>query len=318
MNIFKRIFRLALPFLLIIACSKAQEKYMSVTIDDMPYQHQGMFNGEKQYELVGQIIKYLQKFDIPAVGFVNEGKLFKDGVLDSNKLNILKMWLDAGLEFGNHTYSHTDINKVSFEEFKEDLLKGAQITRTLAEERGIKYEYFRHPYLRSGETEERMLELRNFLKDNNYKVAPVTIDNSEWIFAYAYNLAYKKNDTELMNKLGKDYVDYMIEKIKYWEDQSQKLFGRNIKQVLLIHANLLNAKYLGNLADAIKNYGYSFISLDEALADTAYQSENNYVGKYGPSWIHRWALERGVDKQFFEGEPRVPQYIKDYTDIQYE
>jgi len=295
-----------------------QEKFMSVTIDDMPYQHPGMFNGEKQFELVKEIIKHLQKFNIPAVGFVNEGKLFSDKKLDSSKLNILKMWLDAGLELGNHTFSHTDINKVLFEDFKEDLLKGEEITRPLAEERGIKYEYFRHPYLRSGETEERMLKLRNFLKERNYRVAPVTIDNSEWIFAYAYNLAYNNNDAELMNKLGEDYVNYMIEKIKYWEDQSQKLFGRMIKHVLLIHANLLNANYLDELAKAIQKEGYKFITLDEALEDTAYKSENNYVGKYGPSWIHRWALTKGVDEDFFEGNPRVPQYLKDYTDIQYE
>lgn len=295
-----------------------QEKYISVTIDDMPYQHQGMFNGEKQFELVKEIIQHLQMFNIPAVGFVNEGKLFSEEKLDSSKLNILKMWLDAGLELGNHTFSHTDINKVSFEDFKEDLLKGEEITRPLAEERGIKYEYFRHPYLHSGETEEKMLELKNLLNEINYKVAPVTIDNGEWIFAFAYNLAYKENNVELMNKLGKDYVDYMIKKIKYWEDQSQKLFGRNIKHVLLIHANLLNAEYADELYRAIQEDGYKFITLDETLEDEAYQSENNYVGKHGPSWIHRWAITKGVEESFFEGNPRLPQYLKDYTDIQYE
>lgn len=295
-----------------------QEKYISVTIDDMPYQHQGMFNGEKQFELVKEIIQHLQMFNIPAVGFVNEGKLFSEEKLDSSKLNVLKMWLDAGLELGNHTFSHTDINKVSFEDFKEDLLKGEKITRPLAEERGIKYEYFRHPYLHSGETEEKMLELKNLLNEINYKVAPVTIDNGEWIFAFAYNLAYKENNVELMHKLGKDYVDYMIKKIKYWEDQSQKLFGRNIKHVLLIHANLLNAEYADELYRAIQEDGYKFITLDETLEDEAYQSENNYVGKHGPSWIHRWAITKGVDEDFFEGNPRIPQYLKDYTDIQYE
>lgn len=295
-----------------------QEKYISVTIDDMPYQHQGMFNGEKQFELVKEIIQHLQMFNIPAVGFVNEGKLFSEEKLDSSKLNILKMWLDAGLELGNHTFSHTDINKVSFEDFKEDLLKGEEITRPLAEERGIKYEYFRHPYLHSGEKEEKMLELKNLLNEINYKVAPVTIDNGEWIFAFAYNKAYKNNDVELMHKLGKDYVDYMIKKIKYWEDQSQKLFGRNIKHVLLIHANLLNAEYADELYRAIQENGYKFITLDETLEDEAYQSENNYVGKHGPSWIHRWAITKGVDESFFEGNPRLPQYLKDYTDIQYE
>lgn len=307
------------PIVILIITShlfvSAQNKFMSITIDDMPFQHQSMFESEKQMELVKKIIAHFQKYDVPAIGFVNEGKLYNNKLIDSAKLNILKMWLDAGLELGNHTFSHLDINQVSFDEYKNDILKGAKISSMLSKEHGIKYEYFRHPYLRSGETEERMLELKKFLKDNNYKVAPVTIDNSEWIFAFAYNKAYEQNDSTTMKKLGTDYIKYMIDKIKYYEDQSYKLFGRNIKQVLLIHANILNADYLGYLLKAISDYDYKFITLDETIADKAYETENNYVGKYGPLWIHRWALTKGVDESFFAGNPKIPNYIKDYTNI---
>lgn len=303
---------------LLSATFLAQEKYMTVTFDDLPFQHSGHYESKEQYKFNRQIIEGINEYNIPAVGFVNENKLFIEDKLDSTRLDILKLWLDTGLELGNHTFSHPNINEIPFEEYKTDLLKGEESTRELAEERNIKYEYFRHPYLRSGETEEIMLALKQFLKENNYKVAPVTIDNSEWIFAFAYNKAYKENNSELMKKLGEDYVEYMIEKVKYYEDQSDKLFGRVIKQVLLVHANLLNAEYFDELAKAIVKEGYKFISLDEALEDDAYNSENNYVGKYGPSWIHRWALTKDVDESFFEGNPRVPKYLKDYTDIQYE
>ncbi|MAT57608.1 MAG: polysaccharide deacetylase-like protein [Ignavibacteriae bacterium] len=296
----------------------AQDKFMSVTIDDMPFQHQSMFESEEQVELVKKIIDHFQKYDVPAVGFVYEGKLYNDKLIDSTKLSILKMWLSSGLELGNHTFSHLDINQVSFEEYKNDLLKGAIISSRLSKEHGIKYEYFRHPYLRSGETKARMLELREFLKDNNYKVAPVTIDNSEWIFAFAYNKAYEQNDSTTMKKLGTDYISYMIAKVKYYEEQSNKLFRKNIKQVLLIHANLLNADYLGYLLKAINEYDYKFITLDETISDKAYETENNYVGRYGPSWIHRWALTKGADESFFAGNPKIPNYIKDYTNIRYE
>ncbi|WKZ69798.1 MAG: polysaccharide deacetylase family protein [Melioribacteraceae bacterium] len=310
--------RFGLVILFLATISLAQEKFMAVTFDDLPFQQSGQYSSEKQFEFNKQIIKHILEYNIPAVGFVNEGKLVKENVIDETGVEILKLWLDSGLELGNHTYSHPNINAIPFEEYKADVLKGEEFTRKLAEERNIKYEYFRHPYLRSGETEEIMLSLKKFLKDNNYKEAPVTIDNSEWIFAFGYNKAFKENDIEMMQRLGADYVDYMIEKIKYYEEQSQKLFGRNIKQVLLVHANLLNADYFDELAEAIKNEGYHFVSLDEALQDEAYSSENNFVGKYGPSWIHRWALTLGVDETFFNGNPRVPQYLKDYSDIQYE
>lgn len=313
------LYKLCIIILISVVANNAQtEKFMAVTFDDLPFQQDRDYSAVEQLEFNKRIISNILQYDIPAVGFVNEGKLFDDDKIDSTKLDILKLWLDAGLELGNHTFSHPNINALPFEEYKADLLKGEKITRKLAEERKIKYEYFRHPYLRSGETEEIMLALKKFLKDNNYKEAPVTIDNSEWIFAFGYNKAFKENNIEMMKKLGADYVDYMIEKIKYYEVQSQQLFNRNIKQVLLVHANLLNADYFDELAEAIKNKGYEFVSMDEALQDEAYNSENNFVGKYGPSWIHRWALTKGVDKSFFNGEPKVPQYLKDYSGIQYE
>ena len=143
-------------------------------------------------------------------------------------------------------------------------------------------------------------------------------DNSEWIFAFAYNKAYEQNDSTTMKKLGTDYISYMIAKVKYYEEQSNKLFRKNIKQVLLIHANLLNADYLGYLLKAINEYDYKFITLDETISDKAYETENNYVGRYGPSWIHRWALTKGADESFFAGNPKIPNYIKDYTNIRYE
>ncbi|MBN1182095.1 MAG: hypothetical protein JXB49_07400, partial [Bacteroidales bacterium] len=56
--------------------------------------------------------------NIPAIGFVNEMKLFhKDGTIIPFQVEILKIWVNGGLELGNHTYSHPDCNKASFAEY---------------------------------------------------------------------------------------------------------------------------------------------------------------------------------------------------------
>jgi len=75
----------------------------------------------------------------------------------------------------------------------------------------------------------------------------------------------------MMKNIGIDYIDYMKRKIEYWEDQSNKLFGRNINHVLLIHANALNAEYYDELCQMIRekknhdhglfNSNFSFIKL---------------------------------------------------------
>ena len=85
--------------------------------------------------------------------------------------------------------------------------------------------------------------------------------------------------------------------------------NRPIPQILLIHANSINADFLGKLLSELKNRGYSFITLDEALKDNAYKSTDKYTGKGGISWLHRWALTQGKRGEFFKGEPEVPANI---------
>ena len=42
---------------------------------------------------------------------------------------------------------------------------------------------------------------------------------------------------------------------------------------------------------------------------SAYQSADAYVGPAGITWLHRWALTRGMPGATFAGEPEVPQDI---------
>ena len=81
----------------------------------------------------------------------------------------------------------------------------------------------------------------------------------------------------------------MKEKLLFFEGQSEKLLGRNIKHILLLHANAINADYLVERAERYESHGYYFVSMKDALADEAYQTE---ITKYnwGTSWLDRWAL----------------------------
>lgn len=45
--------------------------------------------------------------------------------------------------------------------------------------------------------------------------------------------------------------------------------GKNAKQILLIHANLLNSYVLGDVLEMYQKNGYKFISLTEALKNPA-------------------------------------------------
>jgi hypothetical protein len=45
------------------------------------------------------------------------------------------------------------------------------------------------------------------------------------------------------------------------------------------------------------------------LQDEAYQTPITVYGKWGISWIDRWALSQGKKGDFFKGDPETPAYI---------
>lgn len=287
----------------------AQEKKVCFTIDDLPVVSYGIQEADYQLKLTKNLLTNLKEQQVPAIGFVNEMKLYKDGkVLDFQK-ECLKMWLNFGMELGNHTYAHKDFNTTSFDKYTAEILLGEKITKQLLHENGKQMKYFRHPFLHVGHTQGRADSLQQFLDKHNYIVAPVTIDNEDYLFALAYHRLLSKKDTIKAKTLAADYLAYMEQKLLYYEKQSEALFGRKIAQTLLLHANKLNSDYIGELAKIYRKNGYTFVTLAEALKDEAYQTPVTKFGKYGISWIDRWALSAGKKGDFFKEDPATPPYV---------
>lgn len=299
---------LALPSLLFIcSIASAQQKQICVSVDDLPTVTYGEKN---ELEITKKLIQHFDEYKIPAVGFVNEGKLFSNGKFIPKHLELLKHWLKNGYELGNHTYNHLDYNNSSFEKFTGEIIKGEELTKPLSTENKLPWQYFRHPFLHVGQTKEKADSLSVFLLSKNYIEAPVTIDNADYLFASAYSKANKAKDETLKKRIGKDYVNYMEAKLLYFEKLTDKLFDRQIPQILLTHANLLNADYYDDLAKMFIKNGYEFVTLETALKDPAYQTEITVFGRYGISWLDRWALSReGFDKSILKEDPETPEYI---------
>lgn len=284
-----------------------------ITVDDLPVVGYSHTDIQHLSSITDSLIAHFLKYDVPAIGYVNEKKLYQDEKLDTARLELLERWLKNGLELGNHTFSHDSYHKTPFEEYTQDILAGEKNIRKLIEQNGGKLQYFRHPYLHIGNRKTHHDSLVQFLKEHHYIEAPVTIDNADYLFAVAYHKAVTKERKNDMDKIGKDYVEYMEQKLLFYESMSQKLFDRTIKQTLLIHANLLNADYFDELAEMYQKHGYSFISQAEVLTDPAYQSEISKYGNWGISWLDRWAMTRGKKGDFFKNDPPTPDYIQNYN-----
>ena len=299
--------------ILLIAPAVADEqKKIAVTIDDLPVI--SLFRDiQHQRRVTLKLLTTLNEFQIPAVGFVNEGKLYQNDELVSARVDLLRLWLLMGLELGNHTFSHPDLHHTNVEDFVANVDRGDEITGDLLAEHGESLRFFRHPFLHTGRSLEVRRTVHAFLREEGYRVAPVTIDNAEYLFARAYDVALQRNDSALAAEVGAEYLRYMEDIVVYYEGQSAALFDRQVAQTLLIHANTLNADWLGPLAEMLLERGYEFVTLDEALEDPAYESADEYVGPGGITWLHRWALTRKVDPEMFRGEPVAPDFIVELT-----
>lgn len=281
-------FCLALLFLL-NGLVFGQEKTICITVDDLPATSRSF--ADMDY-VTQKLTHYFQTHQIPAIGFVNEGKIFVNGQADPQRIDLLKKWIDRGLALGNHTFSHVFINQVTLEEYQEDVLRGEKILRPLLRQHGQALKFFRHTQLRTGPTDKFRRGLDQFLENHGYTVAPVTMDNDEYIYAYCYARAKEQNDQALMKKVSRDYFVYMKTIIQYYEALSMDFLGYELPQILLIHANLLNADLIHELMSLFRERGYAFVSLEEALRDSAYARPEG-THQRGPSWLHRWMIHEG-------------------------
>jgi peptidoglycan/xylan/chitin deacetylase (PgdA/CDA1 family) len=276
---------------------------IAVTFDDLPAVT-GPRLADSQ-RVTSKLLAAIKAADIPAIGFVVERQLFARGEIDA-RTDLLARWLDAGLTLGNHTFSHIEIAKVPFEEYAEDLMRGETVTRMLLAERGQKLKYFRHTQLRTGPTEEYRARLNAFIVGRGYTVAPVTIDNNDYVFARAYRNAIDRGDRAMQKRIVAEYVPYLERVVAHFEELSAEFLGRPMKHTLLLHANDLNADHFPAVVAMLRKRGYTFISLDDALTDPAYRLPEAQSTR-GISWLHRWMLAKGLTMR---EEPLEAEWVR--------
>jgi len=305
-----RLFTFALLALLpSFAQNPKLDRQVAVTIDDLPAGMADRLPAADITALTTKLLTTLRDQKVPVVGFVNEKKLYKPGEVDQ-RIKVLQMWLDYGFELGNHSYSHMSLNQNELKDWEEDVVRGETVTRILLEQRKMKLRYFRHPYLDSGRDLETRRKAEEFLTQRGYRIAPITLDGWDWMFAGLYEDAKKRNDSAMQDKIAKEYLAYHDAVFAYTEQLSVKIVGYEPRQILLLHASNLEADHIGELLDVLRKRGYRFIALGDALSDAAYSLPNTYVGEEGTGWIDQVAISQGKIPQ---GAPAFPQWVMDRT-----
>ncbi len=305
---------IALPIVLFTFHARGQvtdpgvTRYVAITFDDLPVVCRCESDSQRRY-ITERLIETFKAFNMPVLGVVNEQKLETAGVPDPAKVALLQQWLDAGFELGNHGYSHRNINDLSPEEYFDEILRGEKVTRPLSLKAGRPYRFYRHPFLSAGDNLAIRKQLDEFLKKHDYRIAPNTITYQDYTFSGAYETAINRGDSVLARKIREAYLPYTLARWEAAEQQARDLFGRDIRHILMVHANRLNADAFSDVAKMMRDRGYTFISIDEALEDPVYSRPDTFDGKVGVTWLSRWAAEMGHTKRY--GSTQVPQFVLD-------
>lgn len=235
-----------------------QTREIAITIDDLPLVASKMNTPGNQQRSIERFNKIIQAFvdnKVPATGFIIAG------AIEKGQWSFLEDFRKAGLELGNHTYSHHSLNQMGADQYIADIDRADKIIAPLMTEP----KYFRYPYLAEGNKVSKP-KVMQYLTEHGYTVAPVTIDSKDFEFnEQLYRIPYRAREKNI-NQVKKRYLAYIWNATLKAE---KKANGRPVKQILLIHANLLNSYVLGDLLQMYKQNGYTFITLTEALKNPA-------------------------------------------------
>lgn len=240
---------LILSFLVAIpTTSWAQKKTIAITIDDLP------FVGEYRNFHLNMIMNSMKEQQVPATGFIIAREIRTDN------WEALHKFRDAGFGLGNHTFSHANLNKLKVEEYIHEIKEADTILSPVMTEP----KYFRYPYLAmsSGTKKNKIL---CYLAKHNYQVAPITVDSKDFVFNQRLLSVPEMDRRAYLNELKPFYLDFIWQQTLKAEEHTQYHHRPEQAQILLIHANLLNAYVLPDLINFYKQNGYTFVSLEDAL-----------------------------------------------------
>lgn len=271
---------------------------LAVTIDDVSTAETPVYKAEDRHKRLREALDFRK---VKAAIFVCGKRV------DSEEgRRLLGAWDVEGHLVCNHTYTHPfyHSSKMTFEEFARDAERGEAVIKEFKNFRKL----FRYPYLKEGDTAAKRNSMRAYLKERGYRVGHVTVDASDW-YVDQRMVARLKGGAKLSETAGyKDfYFEHIWERASFYSDLARRVTGRDIRHTLLLHDNLLNAFFLGDLLGMFVEKGWKLVDAERAFADPVFDARPDILPA-GESLV--WALARETKK--FESLLRYPGEDGDY------
>lgn len=283
--------RVVIAALLVLFAAPARGGTVALTFDDLP-----VFGRTKPVAdgvaITRKLLRGLRAHRIPAIGFVNESQLEDD---PAGRTALLARWLDAGMALGNHTYSHLSLTTTPVDAYIADAAKGDAVMRRLDAAHGMSPHWFRYPFLETGPTLAIRDRFAAWLASDGYRVAPVTMENADDIFAMVYDDDLGRHDRRAARRVRREYLAFSARIVPWYRSAARMLLGREPAYVFLLHASRLNADSIGALAGIMHHQHLCAVTIDTAMTDPAYALPDTYAGPNGDDQLERWAFTQDKD-----------------------
>jgi peptidoglycan/xylan/chitin deacetylase (PgdA/CDA1 family) len=254
--------RLLLVILLpLTACAavparEAQPKRIALTFDDAPLRDGPLFTGP---ERARRLIAALKRGGVKqAAFFVITGNLH--GPEDEARI---RTYTAAGHVLGNHSQSHRWLRRIGADAYLEDIDQARQALERFDNVRP----WFRYPFLDEGPDAATRDAVRAGLRERGLANGYVTVDTWDWALADLVRQAKTEGKEVDLDALRALYLEVMLSAVETYDRLGRQTLGRSPAHVLLAHENDVEALFIGDLVQALRQRGWTIVSPDQAYAD---------------------------------------------------
>ncbi|KQC13451.1 MAG: hypothetical protein APR63_00580 [Desulfuromonas sp. SDB] len=248
----------------------------------------------------------LENYGIQAILFVCGKRVDSDSGQE-----MIEEWDREGHLIGNHSYSHYyyHSSQLTYQLFRDDILKNDSLINDFSNYIPL----FRFPYLKQGDTREKIDSINNFLKQTNYRIGHVSIDASDWYVDQRMLEKYQQEGEVDLNTYRDFYLEYLLERAKFYDHLATELTGRKVNHVILLHHNTVSALFLDDLIEAFIEQGWEIIPAQQAYQDPIYVYVPDIIPA-GESIIWAMAKESGRYQEILRYPAEDGRYEQDKMD----
>jgi peptidoglycan-N-acetylglucosamine deacetylase len=231
---------------------------------------------------------------------------------------VLRQWAENPLITpGNHTQHHPNCAEIDdAATFYREVLDCEMLIKTAWPELDHSPKYFRFPFNAAGRDTLQHREWKALLTQLGYVSTPFTIESSDYVFNALYVDALKREHAQEAEAVVRQYLAHTLAVFRLYEQFCQAQYGRPIPHIYLCHGNQLHADHYDALIAALKEEGYAFVRLGEALQDEVYQQEDHYYDRWGISWLYRWMADPEIRKAALRKSPDPsPEILEAYQKL---